>query len=253
MDLVSLLVADDEPIVRTSIRRYVLERDLPVSGVYDAANGQEAIELALKHAPDIALLDIRMPGVNGLDAAAAILKEKPDTRIVMVTAYDEFEYARAALRAGVDDYLLKPLDPEALARRGRDVLRAKMELAAAARVGADKHIHPLVAMVSRHVNAHLGDNLHLDGIARAVYASPAHCSRVFSRHAGVSISGFIAQRRLERSMELLADTYMSVTDIAAEVGFSSPAYFASWFKRLAGLSPLQYRKHGRNPPGLCPP
>ena len=240
--MISLLVADDEPIVRTFIRRYAQEHGLPVSPMYEASNGQEAIDLALQHKPDLILLDIRMPGVNGLEAAAAIREEVSDACIVMITAYDDFEYVRSALRAGVSDYLLKPLDPKALTTLVYSVLRTKTERARHAAADESKSSHPLVGLVRRHVDAHLHENLRLEGIAKAIHVSPSHCSRTFSTHAGMSISTFITQRRLAKAVRLLENTYTSVTDIAGELGFSSSTYFASWFKRATGLSPLQFRK-----------
>ena len=246
MDSVTLLVADDEPIVQAFIRRYVRERALPVSLLYEASNGREAIDLALRHTPDLILLDIRMPGTNGLEAAAAILEKTPDARIVMVTAYDEFEYARSALRLGVSDYLLKPLDPEALARQVLAALQAKTGRGRDVQKTRDSDQHPLVGLVRHYVDNHLHENPRLEDIARAVHVSPSHCSRTFSRYAGMSISEFIARRRLEKSMEFLEKTYLSVTDIAVSLGFSSSTYFASWFKRATNHSPLQYRKTRRD-------
>lgn len=248
MEELTLLVADDEPIVRTFVRRYVQEHALPVSRIHEAANGQEAIDAALLHSPDLVLLDIRMPGVSGLDAAAAILREKPGTCIIMVTAYNEFEYARSALRAGVTDYLLKPLDPHALTERVRAVIEARKKRAEEAREAQDgepRPAHPLVDRIRSYVDAHLDADLCLENIARAAHVSPSHCSRTFSRYAGLSISAFVAQRRVEKAVEFLEDTYLSVTDIAESLGFSSPAYFASWFKRMTGGSPMRRRKQRR--------
>lgn len=245
VDAITLLVADDEPIVRTYIRRYVRENGLPVDGLYEAANGREAIDLALEHSPDLILMDIRMPGVNGLEAAEAILKERPGARIVMATAYDDFEYARSALRSGVTDYLLKPLDPAALTDLVHKALAAGRERAGrggSGNAGSGRAAHPLVIQVREYVEANLGENLRLGDIARAVHVSPSHCSREFSRHAGMSVSDFIARRRLERARELLENTHQSVTEIAGTLGFSSSTYFTSWFRRMIGASPLGYRK-----------
>lgn len=239
MDKITLLVADDEPIVRTFLQRYVREHGLPVSDIYEAANGQEAIDLALEHSPDLALLDIRMPGVNGLDAAAAILEHRPETIVVMVTAYDDFEYARSALRSGVLDYLLKPLDPAALAVQVENAQKSRAVRIVDESITVD---HPLVEAVRAYVDGHLGESLRLGTVAGAVHMSPSHCSRMFSRYAGVSVSDFIARRREEKAREMLTEGYLSVTEIAGSLGFSSSTYFASWFRRMTGISPLQYRR-----------
>jgi YesN/AraC family two-component response regulator len=247
MEQITLLVADDEPIVRTFIRRYVAEHGLPVSHIYEAANGQEAIDLAVAFSPDLILLDIRMPGVNGLDAASAILEKNAAACIVIVTAYDEFEYARTALRAGVSDYLLKPLDPAALALRIQRVVEARRQRSQGIQTILEKPPHPLVEKVCRCIDQHLGENLRLDDIAGFVHVSPSHCSRTFSRYAGLSISDFIALRRMAKARGLLENTCLPMTDITGSLGFSNSSYFASWFKRATGLSPLQYRLKNQAP------
>ena len=251
MDAITLLVADDEPIVRTFIRQYVRENGLPVARILEAANGQEAIDLAREYSPDLILMDIRMPGVGGLEAATAILKERPSAGIVMATAYDDFEYARSALRSGVKDYLLKPLDPAALAALIHKALDAKRE-SLEAKIAPDKGAHPLVVQVREYVAANLGETLRLEDIARAAHVSPSHCSRMFSRHAGMSISDFTTRQRLAKARELLENTHLSITEISGALGFSSSTYFASWFKRMTGLSPLGYRKEREAAPPLFP-
>jgi len=110
----SLLVADDTPIIRTTIA-HVVERDLlDFSPVVQASNGAEAVELAQQTRPDIILMDIKMPGLDGLQASAAIRAALPRTKIIILTAYDEFPYVQRALKLGVVDYLLKPIRPAKL-------------------------------------------------------------------------------------------------------------------------------------------
>ena len=245
MNRVTLLVADDEPIGRAFVQRYVQENNLPVSRVLTAANGQEAVDTALEFSPDLILMDIRMPVMNGLDAAAAILNRDPETCIVMVSAYDEFEYVRSALRMGVTDYLLKPLDPVDFTEKVHLALKAKGTRVVEMKEQQAKDAHPLVAQIRSYVGGNLAGNLHLLDIAKVVHMSPSHCSRMFSKFAGVSISDFVAQCRMDKARESLEKTYMSVTDIAESLGFSSSTYFANWFKRVTGLSPLQYRKKNK--------
>ncbi|MCB0208398.1 MAG: response regulator [Anaerolineae bacterium] len=110
----SLLVVDDTELIRTTIRTIVGEEDINVSAVYEAENGEEAVQLARLHQPDIIFMDIKMPGMNGLQATAVIREEMPNTKIVMLTAYDEFTFVQEALQLGAIDYLLKPVRPAKL-------------------------------------------------------------------------------------------------------------------------------------------
>jgi DNA-binding NarL/FixJ family response regulator len=103
---IRVLVADDHAIVRTGIR-HVLEGEPGFEVVGEASNGAEAIELALALKPDVAVLDISMPGISGLQAAAELRRGSPETRVLILSMHDNAEYVLESLRAGVHGYLLK--------------------------------------------------------------------------------------------------------------------------------------------------
>lgn len=109
-----LLVVDDTALVRSTITNIVTRQKPGLSPVYEATNGEEAVKLARSACPDIVLMDIKMPGLDGLQAAALIRSENPATKIIMLTAYDEFVYVQEALKMGAVDYLLKPVRPAKL-------------------------------------------------------------------------------------------------------------------------------------------
>jgi two-component system response regulator YesN len=109
-----LLIADDEEIVRSAVKRVITERVPALAPVFEASSGEEAVSLARQTRPCIVLMDVKMPGLGGLEATRAIRAESPCTRVVMLTAYDEFSFAQEALRLGAVDYLLKPVRPSLL-------------------------------------------------------------------------------------------------------------------------------------------
>lgn len=103
-----LLIVDDEQIEREALR-LVVERFLPeVRIVGEAENGRIAVEMARQLHPDVITMDIKMPGMDGVEAVRSIASEQSDIRIIMVSAFNTFEYARQVMRDGVKDYLLKP-------------------------------------------------------------------------------------------------------------------------------------------------
>lgn len=102
---VKVLVADDHEVVRTGIASLLAGSDIKI--VAEAQNGKEAIKLAVKHKPDVVLMDIRMPDCDGLDALDKIHRELPDTRVVMLSTYDNPTYVARSVALGASDYVLK--------------------------------------------------------------------------------------------------------------------------------------------------
>ena len=105
-----LMLADDEGIVRESLK-FIVDKEFPgIFETFEAKTGRRVIELADEVRPDIAFMDIRMPGINGIDAMKEIRRTNPNIVFVVISAYDKFDYAKQALNLGVIDYINKPFD-----------------------------------------------------------------------------------------------------------------------------------------------
>ena len=117
----NLLIADDEQLERRAIKSIVSDRLKGVFDIYEAKNGREAIEIADKIRPEVIIMDIKMPGINGIEAIKEIKKFHREGYFIILTAYDYFWYAKEAIEVDVKEYLLKPLK--------RDELIEKLEIA----------------------------------------------------------------------------------------------------------------------------
>ena len=118
--MIRVLLVDDQALIRMGFRMLIESADdLEVVG--EAQDGQAAIEQAAALRPDVVLMDVRMPGVNGIDATARIVEAQPDVRVLVLTTFDLDEYAFAALRAGASGFLLKDAAPAELATAVRTV------------------------------------------------------------------------------------------------------------------------------------
>jgi DNA-binding NarL/FixJ family response regulator len=118
-DTISVLVVDDQQLIRTGFRMIIEgERDMTVVG--EASDGLEALDLVRKRAPDVVLLDIRMPGMDGLTAARRIIAET-DSRVLLLTTFDADEYVFEGLRAGASGFLLKDVPAEQLCWAVRNI------------------------------------------------------------------------------------------------------------------------------------
>ena len=117
---IRIVIADDEGVVRAGLRM-ILEAESDFDVLGEAADGGQAVELIKRGRPDVALMDIRMPTLDGIAAARTLTGEGTDTRIVMLTTFDQDEYLYEALRAGTSGFLLKAAPPEQLVAAVRTV------------------------------------------------------------------------------------------------------------------------------------
>ncbi|MFJ4837520.1 response regulator [Streptomyces sp. NPDC088746] len=108
-----VLIADDEPMIRAGVRA-VLSTDPDIEIVAEAGDGHEAVELVRRHRPDVAVLDVRMPRTDGIDAAAEINRTAPATGVIMLTTFGEDDYILRALGCGAAGFLIKSGEPEEL-------------------------------------------------------------------------------------------------------------------------------------------
>ena len=117
---ISVLLADDQPLLRRGFRMIIeAEGDLTVTA--EAGNGDEAVSCARRNPPDVVLMDIRMPGCDGIEATRRIVAANPDVRVLVLTTFDLDEYAFGALHAGASGFLLKDVHPAELVTAIRTV------------------------------------------------------------------------------------------------------------------------------------
>ena len=110
---IRVLIADDQPLQRAG-QALILESADDLHVVAEAGTGEQAISLARKHRPDVVLMDVRMPGIGGIEATGIITRDLPGTRVIVLTTFDLDEYAFGSLRSGASAFLLKSTQPEGL-------------------------------------------------------------------------------------------------------------------------------------------
>ena len=262
--MIRLLIADDEKLEREALaelvqRRFEREVVLEVAG-----NGRKAADTAVLWGADLILLDIEMPGMSGLDAARAVLAQRPSCRVIFVTAYSLFQYAHEAVHLGACDYLLKPVDPDELEASVRRAMRQieterKLEELAAARPqpeqteteeeaedAPEESENSQTALVMAHVRRYLEDNymfdLSLDSVGEILHISPAYLSAQFKKYQKMNFLDCLTELRINAAKELLADPFRSSAEVASMVGYEDASYFARAFKKRTGMTPTQYRR-----------
>ncbi len=117
---ITVLLADDQPLLRKGFGM-IIEAEADLTVVAEAGNGEEAVVAAQRHAPDVVLMDIRMPGTDGIEATRRIVTAEPDVKVLVLTTFDVDEYAFGALRAGASGFLTKDVRPAELVAAIRTV------------------------------------------------------------------------------------------------------------------------------------
>lgn len=229
--------------------------------VRSAADGAEAYQTALATRPSLILLDVRMPqGLDGF-AACRLLKADPLTSaipVLFLSALDDPDERVAGLALGGVDFIAKPYHPAEVFARVRIHLELAGMRAAAAAAGpapaaasaalAPVHLPPdevMAIAAMRLIDDNLGAALTLAGIARSLGTYEKRLSQAFRQHAGMTVFAYLAEARMARGRQLLADTDMSVQQIADQTGFSSAANFATAFREHAEVTPTAYRQSVR--------
>ncbi len=235
-----VLLVDDEPLILEHTRRLLEKEKQNYAVVGTANNGLDGISMIRTLHPDVAIIDVMMPGASGLEVIDAVQEE--NCRFIIVSGYQEFEYVRHALRAGVVDYLLKPLSAADLSAALSRLLNGEKETPAdyAARYGS------VVASVIRSIDEHyMESDFTLAWLCEnELFMDETYISRLFRQKTEVRFNTWLNRRRLEEAENLLRfQPELTVEAVAERTGFSSSKYFIESFKKQKGVSPLQFRKN----------
>ena len=250
IQMVKILIADDEPIERTIIERMIARNFSENVQIVKAVNGREAVELYAKEQCQSALLDIEMPGMNGLDAADEIRKMDKDAVIIFVTAYDEFDYAKRAIQVRALEYLLKPLSEEELTANLEEAIYLTQKTdkkQSVVKVDSQDNHHENIKMnavaetIRNFIANHYKEDISLQDVAGSLNYSDAYFCKIFKQCFNKSFLVYLTEYRVERAKVLLADMSINIKDVSAEVGYRDSNYFARVFKRSEGITPTDYR------------
>ncbi|MBR0409354.1 MAG: response regulator [Clostridia bacterium] len=234
----TLLIVDDEVMIADGLHAMLTEAfagRLRVLRCYSAA---QAMEIAGREAVHILLTDINMPDASGLELHQALAEKQPDCRVIYLTGYSDFEYARKALDQHAFAYVLKG--------EGDDFVISTVERAMADAAGPEEPVPEEIGAdwmprLHEYIRAHLNEDLSLNRLADFCHFHPVYLSRVYKETTGETLSDFINQARQEQAKHLLRNTRMTVLEISRLMGFATDNYFCRWFRKRVGVSPHAYR------------
>lgn len=237
--MINVYIADDEVWITLGLKKLLEKLDMDIFVVGTANNGLTAKEEIGQFKPDVVFTDIRMPGLSGLELLQEIPEVSPDTKVVIISGYAEFSYAKEAVQHHAFDYLLKPIKVEELARvMSSFASEGKEEESGAETPEFDRMIDNVVS----EIRDHYMEDISLTSLAAKYNLSMARLSEMIKEHLKVNFSDYIASLRIQRAKELLRDESLSIQEIAEIVGYNDYFYFTKVFKKVEGISPSKYRK-----------
>ncbi|GIP33481.1 response regulator [Paenibacillus sp. J2TS4] len=273
------MLVDDEKWILESLRGTVDWTEIGFEIVGIAANGIEGFERITELRPDVAFIDIRMPGMNGIELIGKLKAAEVATKFIIASGYAEFEYAKQAMTYGAVGYCLKPFKEEEIMEallavkhsiaKERQALRHELERlrdhgdvthpcaavevepagysipgekgAAPAPDAADTDGKETLRLIVRHIQEHFRDNLTIQDMARQFYLHPNYLSSLFKKELQVNFTKYLTDLRMQHACKLLKSTQLAVSDIAIQSGYNEYYYFAKTFKKYTGKTPTEFR------------
>ena len=242
MRMYSLLIVEDESLVRRGLTSLIDYKQLGISDVQEAENGKQAWEMIQQQQPDILLTDINMPQMDGITLAQQVKLHYPYTHIVFLTGYDYVDYLLSALKLGADDYLLKPISKKEIEAFFVTVV-GKLE-----KERKESQIHQVDIVseeteIEKIIHSQLDNpDLSLVKVAEQLGFTPNYVSVLIKKKLGMTFQDYVITQRMNKAKVLLLSTSMKIYEVALAVGMEDVNYFSVRFKQIVGVTPKQFQK-----------
>ncbi|OYD08791.1 response regulator transcription factor [Paludifilum halophilum] len=249
----TILIADDEQRTRQGLKKTL---DSWSKGQYEilaAEDGNQSLEIFNTRKVHLLITDIRMPAMNGLQLLKTVRENGKKPVVLILSGYPDFEYAQEAIRLGVVDYLLKPINKQKLIEAVEQAMEIEMknERAGYMEKVADKKLWqverhdgltPPIKEAIQYLNDHVDRPITLKNVADRVHLNASYFSALFKEQTRLTFSEYLTRKRLQLAKSLLLSSSLSIDEIAKKTGYQTAKYFIKIFKNNEGVTPGKYRK-----------
>ena len=242
MKKLRVLLVDDEIMIREGFKRLFDWEAHDCEVVGEAADGMEALAKIDSLKPDIAIMDINIPIMNGLKVIQMARLKHPDMAFVIVSGYDDFSYCREALRLQITDYILKPVNYEEFGSCIDNMKISLFERRVSAAEEPEKQEERTITGLTRYLQEHLAEEISLSVLAEEFHLNPQYISQLFKSEIGVNFLAYLTNIRMEKAKKLLLTTSLSIAEVAEQSGYGDYRVFTKVFKKSEGVTPSQYRR-----------
>lgn len=237
-----VLLVDDEIMIREGFKRLFDWEAHDCEVVGEAADGMEALTQIDTLHPDIVIMDINIPIMNGLKVIQLSRMKHPNTAFVIVSGYDDFSYCREALRLQITDYILKPVNYEEFGTCIDNLKISLFEQRVSDAAEPEKQEERTITGITRYLQEHLAEEISLSVLAEQFHLNPQYISQLFKSEIGVNFLAYLTNIRMEKAKKLLLSTSLSIAEVADQAGYRDYRVFTKAFKKSEGITPSQYRR-----------
>lgn len=232
-----IFIVDDEIFCIHIFTNLIEKYQIPVEICGAAQSGDSAYYLIQKLRPDVVFMDIHMPGPSGLEIIRK-LQENTDLNLhfVIISAYDNFKYAQEAMRLGVRDFLLKPIDS--------NEFLAMLQRLFDFRFTSNQAFNGILA----YLHGNYQQPMELNSCARQFHMSTHHVTRLFKQYLGMGFTQYKNKIRIDQAKRLLKETDHSIKEVCEIVGFTNLNYFYRLFKEDTGITPKEFQENSGSHP-----
>lgn len=238
-----VMIVDDEMPVRKLLQASIDWEALGLEVVGEASSGIEAINIIDDVNPDIVFVDINMPFMNGIEFTKMATSRYPDLYVIVLTGFDDFEYARECVRLPVVEYMLKPIvrsEVEKVLKRLVDEMDKKTPDENCSEQEESALNSFEIQNIVNYLKANYKDStINLASVAQQFGFNACYLSRKFKKEMGVSFLEYLMKCRMEHAKELKKSN-LKMFETANEVGIPDPNYFGRCFKKYTGVSYSEY-------------
>ena len=242
MKKLRVLLVDDEIMIREGFKRLFDWEAHDCQVVGEAADGMEALAKIDSLRPDIVIMDINIPIMNGLKVIQVSRVKHPRIAFVIVSGYDDFSFCQQALRLQITDYILKPVNYEEFGNCIDNLKISLFEQRVAADAEPENQEERVITGITRYIQEHLEQEVSLSVLAEEFHLNSQYISQLFKNEIGVGFLAYLTNVRMEKAKKLLISTPLSIAEVADRVGYGDYRVFTKVFKKTEGITPSQYRR-----------
>lgn len=248
-----VLLIDDEVKIIQWLKQSISWEKYGFSVCELCTGSLQALQYMEHHPVDLVITDIRMPGPSGLELIQKLHQCKPDIRTIILSGYNQFEYAQQALKYGVKGFLLKPLDPAELVELLQDISKDLNRANSGTQTENSDSLFILEPEGSRlkevveYIDKNYNKELCLKNCADLFDFHPAYLGKIFKEFTCVSFNTYLNKKRIAKLKQLLEQSNLPISQLLESVGYHNYEYFYTVFKKYEGISFSEYRaQHGQN-------